>query len=167
MPRIVKCQDTGEKSTNDKAYKAPNGKYYSSAEAYQEIAAQKEARNECINYLYELLDYDDIPAPTAMYKLLDEMKKCGYDVILTTLERCEDKILWALNHKEFNNEYNKIKYIMTIVRNNIVDVYKEKKDKKKADIIDFKSYQRQDDDYDIGGVSGKGKDVTGFLGDVE
>lgn len=167
MARQVKCQDTGEKSTSDKAYKAPNGKYYSSKEAYQEIFIQKEARNECIAYLYELLDYDDIPAPTVLYKLLDEMKKCGYDVILTTLEQCEDKIKWALDHKEFNNEYNRIKYLMAIVRNNVVDVYKVKQDQKKAAIIDIKNYQHQTNDYNIGGTSGKGRDVTKFLGDME
>lgn len=176
MPRQVKLQDTGEKSTSDKAYKAPNGKYYSSQEAYDTIAIQNKYRIDCIDYLYDLLGYGDLPAPTILYKYLDEMKKCGYDAIYETILQNEEQITWALEHKSFNNEFNKIKYIMAILRNNVVDVYKEIKrnkefERKAAKIIEFKDYNRgkdeDEDSYNIGGTSGKGKDVSSFLGDIE
>jgi len=150
MGRQVKLWDKpGEKGDSTVSYKAPNGKYYSSESAYQQIMAQKEYRKKCLDYLCNILDYDDdIPFPTIMPKLLDEMKKCGYDVLFETIQRHENNIVWALQNKDFSNEYQKIKYIMTIVRNNVIDVYREYQqkvaaDRTKAEIINIDDFKQQ------------------------
>lgn len=169
----VKCVDTGEYSTSDKAYKGQNGKYYSSKEAYDKTKEEASYRFQSIDYLSFLLGYDkDIPAPTFLYKKLEEMKKCGYKVIYKTIEQHEDDIKWALENKEFKNETAKISYIMAILRNNVIDVYKEEKAQEKTKVVQIKDYIKPDNNMDVDyrnlrGAKGKGRDVSRFLGDVE
>lgn len=162
----VKLVDTGEYSTSDVAYKAQDGRYYSDKKAYDQIRAEKEYRFQCINYLSSLLGYDNnIPAPTFLYKKIEEMKKCGYKVIYKTIEQQEGNIIWSLEHKEFKNEINKISYIIAIIRNNIIDVYKEEKaavikerQQKVANIISIDDYKVQKQ---------KTKDISRWLDDGE
>ena len=59
----------------------------------------------------------------------------GYDVILNTFLTHGDNIRYALNHKTFNNEQQKINYIMAIIDNNINDVYLEMKELEKQKML--------------------------------
>ena len=162
----VKLVDTGEYSTSDKAYKAQNGKYYSNKAAYEKIKEEHTYRFLCIDYLSSLLGYDDnLPAPTFLYKKLEEMNKCGYKVIYKTIDQQEEAILWAVEHKEFKNEINKISYIMAILRNNVIDVYKEEKataikerQQDQAKVISFDDYKVQKQ---------KTKDISRWLDEGE
>ena len=148
----VRLVDTGEYSMSDVSYKAPNGKYYSSQAAYEKIKEECSYRFQAIDYLSELLGYNEegIPAPRFLYIKMEEMNKCGYKVIYNTIEQQEDTIKWALENKTFKNETAKISYIMGILRNNIIDVYREEKarqlnTRKQGKIInidDFK-YEKQ------------------------
>ena len=47
----------------------------------------------------------------------------SYEVILFTFKLCKNNIIHSLQTKQFNNESNKINYIMKIIENNINDVY--------------------------------------------
>lgn len=167
----VKLVDTGESTTSDKAYKAPNGKYYSCESAYKKIKEEISYRYQCIDYLYELLGYDDgVTAPTLLYKKLDEMKKCGYRVIYKTIEQQESNIKKAINKIEFKNEVAKISYVMAILRNSIIDIYLDEKKKQEQKIVQIKNYLTPDNPSEVNisnlrGKSGKGRDVSHFLGD--
>ena len=75
MPRQVKCQDTGWLTTSDKAYKAPNNKYYSSQAAYEKIFERNEWRRKCIDELSEVV-YGDVKMiiPPMALKLLNDFE---------------------------------------------------------------------------------------------
>ncbi len=57
-----------------------------------------------------------------------------YEIILYTFKICKSKIDYALQTKSFENETNKISYIMAIVNNNINDVYNRITNAKKSQV---------------------------------
>lgn len=127
MSRKVKCQDTGEYSTSDKAWRSPKGKYYSSEEAYNAIQTNLTNKALCIDKIKDILRYKDfMKLPTLFYKKLSEWEPFGYDVVLTTMNNKHDDMCWALNNKQFTSESGKLMYLCTIIENNLVDAYKEK-----------------------------------------
>lgn len=126
MARKVKLQDTGEISTNEIAYKAPNNKYYSSKEAYEKIQNNNIYRQKCIDYMYEVLGYKSgMILPTYFYKSLKGYEALGYDVFYQTMILQNKSVQWALSNKNFNGETAKIMYLMAIYNNNVMDVYKQ------------------------------------------
>lgn len=167
----VKLVDTGESSTSDKSYKAPNGKYYSSEASYKRIKEENSYRFQSIDYLSELLGYDDnIPVPALLFKKIEELRKCGYKVVYKTIEQQEPNIKKVLSKKEFKNESAKINYIMAILKNHIIDVYMDEKKKQESKIVQMRDYLRPDNPSEdnisnLRGQSGKGRDVSRFLGD--
>ncbi len=173
MGRIVKIWDMGTKGDMNDAYKAPNGRYYSSKAAYEEIVKNSENRKKCIDFMMEILGYESQMKPnTYIFKLLKELEPFGYDVIYETMMKVSKDIAWALNTKQFINETAEIKYIFAIINNNVMDIYKEKQHmqelfKQQAKVIEFKAAQHSDEDYDIGSHKRKGHDVSGLLGDSE
>ena len=125
--RRVKLVDTGEYSTQDQAYKAPNGKYYSSQIVYEQNLFQNEMRNKCIDKIFELFDIrKGMKISTIFFRKLAELEPYGYDVVYNTIEHNSVSIEWALNNKEFSSESGKVSYVMAIVQNNINDEYKFK-----------------------------------------
>lgn len=127
MSRKIKLQDTGEFSTSDVAYKAPNKKYYSSEEAYLKMKTNAEYRQKCIDKMFDLLGYkNNMVIPTFFYKKLKEFEGIGYDVLLDTMNGKENDIYWAIKNKIFAGETAKVMYITAILNNNIMDYYKRK-----------------------------------------
>ena len=175
MGRIVKIWDMGTKGDSADAYHAPNGKYYSTKAAYDNMVKQQVDRQRCIDIILDLLGYQpDMKPNTFIFKLLKELEPYGYEVVYDTINEKMKDICWALSKKSFQNETFKIKYVFAIINNSVMDVYKRKKDqeeqeRKTAEVIEFKSRERGvtevTDGYDIGGVSGKGRDVSDLLGD--
>lgn len=131
--RRVKCQDTGEYSTNDIAYKAANGKYYSSEAAYIQLVEQQQQRQKCIDLLYDILDFDrDIIVPSILFKNLKNYEKVGYDVVYETILEERNDINWALNNIDFKNITGMIIYVCKILENHMLDVYKRKQHDKRV-----------------------------------
>lgn len=125
MGRKVKLQDTGEYSTNDVAFQAPNKKYWSSKEAFLQFEKNKKNRQLCIEKMFDLLGYSDkMVIPTFFYKKLKNYEGLGYDAVLRTMYNQEKSIKWALTNKQFTGETAKVMYVMAIIDNHVMDSYK-------------------------------------------
>ena len=76
-----------------------------------------------------------------MVKKVNELREFyDYIVIEKTFKECASAILWALETKDFNSEFVKAKYIISIVVNNIDKVYKKHiKDLKDIEMLFAKS----------------------------
>lgn len=161
MPRKVKCVDTGEYSTSDIAYKAPNGKYYSSETVYKDITLQNKCFKDCVDCLVDLTGYGNLPFPTTLTKQLTELKPYGYDVVLETILQQRKSLQWAVANKKFKNEYQRFSYLFAIIKNNIKSVHDMKKRSgyEYFKSNDFELYP----DEDIGTAT-KGKDLTKLAG---
>lgn len=165
MARRVKCIDTGEYSTSDVAYRAANGRYWSSAAAYQQHQDQMMWFHKCVELMMSELGYDENTPPTLVMKNLKRYEKVGYDVAYETITKQSNAIAWALRNKTFLKEFNKITYIFRIIDNNILDVYEAKKHRTK---IEYKNQTVAVDDlaYDdsVGKVD-KGHSVLHLIGE--
>lgn len=126
MARKVKCVDTGEQSTSDLAYKAPNGKYYSSEANYKQWEENKTYRLKCIDKMYEIMEYKPkMILPTYFFKKLKEFEGVGYLALYNTMITQSKSIEWALKNKDFGSETAKVMYITAILNNNVMDEYKK------------------------------------------
>ena len=130
--RQVKCRDTGMLVSASDAWKAPDGKYYSSQGAFKHLENEKMYRQKCLEELGNILGYKDGQKfPTIVAKRIKEYKVYGYDTVLQTILDKKQIILYNLCNKTFASEYNKVSYIMAIITNSINDVYKRKKTEEK------------------------------------
>lgn len=143
---LVLCRDLNEKRYNIDCFKAPDGKYYSSEDAYNDIANKKrkinEDRNRCINTIADVLGYDNaMPMPTITYKKMEELSSYGYDVIEETIKLNRNAIEWAIEHKTFKSEVNKIQYVFAIIQNNCKEtldiVRRQEKNKARNNVNDI------------------------------
>ena len=127
MSRSVKCKICGNQLTNDIAYKVVvNGKnqYYCSDEEYNAKQKEKESKDKCLKTITEILG-SKIVSPVMVKKVNELRKFYDYMVIDKTFKECANTISWALGSKDFNSEFAKTKYIISIVANNIDKVYKK------------------------------------------
>ena len=126
MARKVKLRDTGEESTSDIAYKAEDGKYYSSKEVYEKIFENKTYRTKCIELMFKVLGYkNNMIIPTFFYKSLKNFEGVGYKALYNTMIEQDNVVQYTLKNKEFNGETAKVMYIMAIYNNNVMDSYKK------------------------------------------
>ena len=135
--RQVKCRDTGVLVSSADAWKAPDGKYYSSQGAFEHLMFEKTYRQKCIEELGNILGYSkDQKFPTIVAKKLKEYETYGYEVVFETISNKKQVIINSISNKDFTSEYNKTSYIMAIITNSINDIYKQHQDKKKLQHID-------------------------------
>ena len=133
--RQVKCRDTGILVSASDAWKAPDGKYYSSQGAFNHLIHEREYKQKCLEELGNLLGYSEGQKfPTIVAKKLKEYESYGYEVVLKTILDKKEIIGYAIDTKNFNSEYNKVAYVMAIITNNINDVYKKFKSASRADV---------------------------------
>ena len=127
MSRQVKLVDTGEMSTNDVAFRAPNKKYFSSEEAYIKWNTNKEYKNKCIDKMFEIMGYKPrMVLPTYFFKKLNEdYEGVGYELLYNTMIAQTIAIEWSLANKIFTVETAKVMYVMAILKNNVMDEYKK------------------------------------------
>ena len=167
--RKVKLQDTGEYSTSDVAYQAPNKKYYSNEAAYQKMVTNSTYRQKCIDGMYELLGYKDfMKIPTYFYKRLKECEGYGYDVVYRCIQIKAKDIKWALTNKEFNTEVGKMMYIWAILNNSMNDalreVVAERRENERAIRKESETCVNEDD-LDIKDVKQRTVNISRFLED--
>lgn len=155
---LVKCLDlNGEKMPKEECWRDPKGRYWSSKKAWERKQSQLLYRSKCIDLFRELLAYmPSVPLPTYVYKLLGTLEGYGYDVVYQTFVDKSKDIQWALDNKQFNNEYGKVKYVFSIVQNSINYVYKRmQKEKTRVAMIpevteeNIELKQRQQETKDI------------------
>lgn len=170
MPRRVKCQDSGEYSTSDIAYKAPNGKYYTTADAYERIESDKIARQSCISAFIEATDWKQYwSQPTVFFQQLPVWAEAyGYAAIHKTILAEKDSIAWAIEHKDFKNAYGIQKYVNAIIANNLQEHAELLRDARKKEIRqDIISVNRDNNiNQSLIKVQRKSTDVTNLLGDI-
>ena len=126
---------TGEWGTTDKFYKAPNGRYFKDQDAYDRWLIGKEKKKpkkkkvtykDIINKVYDLLQYEEgQPFPRIIGRRIKELNFYSYDVILKTFNECTPAIERAFRTKTFDSEIQRCNYMMAIISNHIVDVYRE------------------------------------------
>lgn len=135
--RQVKCRDTGVLVSSADAWKAPDGKYYSSQGAFERLMLEKTYRQKCIEELGNILGYSkNQKFPTIVAKKLKEYESYGYEIVFETILCKKQIIINSISNKDFTSEYNKTSYIMAIITNSINDIYKQHQDKKKLQHID-------------------------------
>ena len=163
--RKVKLQDTGEYSTSDVAYKAPNKKYYTNEAAYKKMETNSTYRQKCIDSMYELLEYKDfMKIPTYFYKRLKECEGYGYDVVYRCIQNKAKDIRWALANKDFNSEVGKMMYIWAILNNSMNDALKEVvAERREEERKNRKSDESVNVDLDIKTVKQKTVNISRFL----
>lgn len=169
MARSVRLVDTNELSTSDISYKAPNGKYYSSEEAYNKWDLNKKMRIKCVEKMYDLLNYKSfMKIPSLFYKKLSEWEPYGYDVVLICMNSVNDKVSWIIKNKDFQSETAKILYLCSVFENNMTDALKEKARKERMKESSLKNNVKEIEDVDLSkvGTSKRGHDVSSLLGDL-
>ena len=153
--------DKDEKIDRKDAYKAPNGFYYSSEDAY--LAAKKidEQRKRCIDYIYSVMEYESfMKLPSIFFKKLKDWTPYGYDVIYSAMMLADNSIRQAILTKEFVDEQGKISYISAIIQNKLNDAYKASKTAKPQKESEPESADLEN----IGRKSRTDKGVGGLLG---
>lgn len=128
----AKCKICGNSLSNDDRY-SPNGKhpYYCTETEYNEhILIPKKTREKLENHISSLLDI--VFCPPVIKKKINELNSIyALDVILETFIRQDETIKYWLTNKSFNNLYGKVSYVFSIIANNIDDVDKDIKSKRK------------------------------------
>ena len=164
MNRRVKCQDTGEYSTSDCAYRATNGKYWSSEAVYQQWVENKEWRQRSIDTLFEILGYQSgMTVPGVLWKNFAKYEKMGYETVYETIIGERKNIEWAMQNKEFKSEAGLISYICRILENHMMDYYKTIQTVKKQKQIN--EAMQLPEDIEIQNKKQGSRDISRFLED--
>ena len=151
MARGCKCTYCKKQLNTDIAYKVVvNGrnKYYCNEEEYKQIQEEINSKNKCLETIITMLNVPFIqPVMLKEINLLRDFY--SYIVIEKAFKDNEQSILWFLENKDNGSEFGKIKYIMTIIKNNINSTFKkytqEQKDLQKI----FNKVENQEVDIDI------------------
>lgn len=130
-----KCYVTGE-TGNTKNFLKAEGKYFKNEETYHQYRREIDAYNKAKNMFYvDFLGYKSgQPFSSIGVKELNELRKFyGGEVLLATLEACHDDIEYFMKNKCFKNETGQTRYALAIIKNNINDINKRIKAKKKRE----------------------------------
>jgi hypothetical protein len=118
---LVKCKCHSVKIDRDIAFKViTNGKnnYYCSEQDYLYMKREKESREDSIIAIKLIIGETTNTALFKELKIVGDIH--GYYKILAYLKENNDMLKKIMN-KSFGNEFGKIKYFFTIVKNNIGD----------------------------------------------
>lgn len=137
--RKVKCFVTGEMGdAKDFYWNFVGGvkKYFKNEEVYRQYTKSKEDRANCTQLLAELIGLEY--SPTINKEITGLHNTYGYDIILATVQDNKNTIEWSVANKLSEaNEYQKARYVMAIIKNNIATVAKRWKKiaiQKEADV---------------------------------
>ncbi len=168
---LVKCLDlNGEKRPKEECYKAPNKKYYSCKAAYDAVVRRTELKNKCTDFMQGIMGYkSDMKLPTSWYKFLEEFSPYGFDVVLDTLEVNERTFRWALETKNFKNDSHALNYFKAIIQNNIMEQYRAKIAREKAELLALADEEKLKGDIpnyvpELGQTGVKGKNLSSLVG---
>ena len=169
MGRKVKCYATGEEGTNDTFVKIGDH-YYKSQAVYDEYRHEIDTRKLIVSKIAnEFLGYHKGQKfPAYINKKLGEFSYYKADVILKTIEKKNDSIMYFMQNKEFKSESGKISYIFAIISNNINDVNKEYQWHKKAEQQEHKTEMISVPEITISAPVNSGvRDITNWLEDED
>lgn len=129
----VKCKKCRKELYNTEAYQVVEGTkkyYYCTEEEYNEILKEKEQYNSCLETIAKIINAKFV-APLMIKKVNEIRQFYDYHVIERAFKECQSTIQWSIDNREFNNEFAKAKYIISIVANNIAKVDKKIKQERK------------------------------------
>lgn len=132
MGRTVKCFATGEFGDANCFIKV-EGHYYKSREVYVQYRHEIDCHDRAIEMLCKnILKYQEgQPVPSLVFKKYKELSNFySNDIILKTIKKQYDTLLYYANHKQFKDAAGKILYIFAIINNAIGDIYKAENEKK-------------------------------------
>lgn len=142
MSRKCKCKICNKDLNTDIAYQAiyKNKKMYCcNEEEFSKWLLEKDSYSLITPIVFDILGYNSTNTLILKeIKILHE--NYTYKQILTCFEQYKDYIKKCLSNKNIQNEYSKIKYIFTIIKNNIADVQiiqNENNDKETINIDDY------------------------------
>lgn len=119
---LVKCKCHSEKIDRGTAFKVVvnnKNEYYCTEENYLKIQEDKEIRKNLLDKINNIFGY--VITNTSLYKELSEISKIhSYSKINSYINE-NSQMLEKYMGKSFNNEYGKIRYFTTIIKNNIKD----------------------------------------------
>ena len=123
--RRVKLIDTGEYGNSLEAFKAPNGKYYSSEIAWTKVNRNKALYKQIYTDLQEILDINTSdPVPPVILKMISPYKE-RYDIIAEIFARNKTNIHESFRIKEIRNPWYQAKYIQAVIENGYNTIKKE------------------------------------------
>lgn len=169
--KLVTCRICKTKIDKELAFKVGTNRYYCSEEEYlhkleEEDKAKKkqnkkkQIKDDTINLIYKLFGYE--VTNTALFKELKELDKLyTYANVYSYIQDNFNELEQTIDSKTFSHEFGKIRYFTTIIKNNIVDYLKIKKDE-----IEEKEYIKNIE-YDIPDVKYKTKTKRRALYDIE
>ena len=197
MPQMVIAHDLSKDGKKVKipikeAFKGKGGKYYSTPEAAE--WSFKRSKYQCAmydimgmiindkpikcdkDYLENITQYYELPS--SYKKMLNEMgEKYTYTWTLAFLmdkEFGQEKLLWAVRNKFFNNDWNESRYLGAIIDNNIRFFMNKKmaEDKERERQNRIAEEQEDYDDEDITNFSNAQSsdsvhDISSFLSEDE
>ena len=129
------------------------------------METDKRHKRQCIDKMGELLDLGEKEfVPPIFIKMIGKYAKVGFDVLEETMEECDKDIRWALQNKEFHNDFQAAKYVDAILGNNYRRVKNRMDTEKKARQIRHDPEVGQDM-VEFNRVN-KNKDISALVGDV-
>jgi len=133
MSRMVKCQICKKSIITEEAYRVTTindkgrklNKYYCDSielETYeQEVLAKKQEKENIFNIINEILGYECVNFTIITRELMPILKVYTHKEIYNCLEIQKDKIMELLTFNNIDKEYNKMRYIFTVLSGNIAD----------------------------------------------
>lgn len=139
MARKVRCVYCREYGTDETFYKVRKDSfsnrfsYYCTIDEYNiDMENQRKKEEETSKYkelmqyvMEEIYNYEKgMVFPSSLIRRIQKLREFyDYKTIMSAFKQSKEAVIWAINNKHFENEYNKTAYIMAIVNNNINDVY--------------------------------------------
>lgn len=177
--RLTKCKATGEEGYTLDFYRSESGEYFKSEEVYREYRAEIDAYNEVKLIIdEELMGYDpNLPYNSLTPYNLKRLKGYSNVVILETVKRYYDDILYSLQKKNITDASKRCSYIFAIIKSHAIDVKKDLDKEKQArekiiakasdeSLADKLMVEALNTNQQINKQQGK-KDISAFLSEEE
>ena len=119
---LVKCKCHSEKIDRGTAFRvivSNKNEYYCTEQDYLKIKEDKEIRKILIDKINDVFGY--VITNTILFKELSEISKVYPLAKINSYINENLQLLQKYMSKSFNNEYGKIKYFTTILKNNLKD----------------------------------------------
>lgn len=168
MSRKCKCKICKKELTTDNAYLVVDEKdkrnYYCTKEEYDEYIKEINNKNKCEKYITDILN---VPFLTPMFKKeLNKLRKYySYQIIQRTFKDNLSNIRWFLDNKAGDNDYANMRYIVSIILNNIQKSAKNyNKEQENMKLLfensnDVKTLDIIDDMYNVNKTNNNKKDI--------
>jgi len=129
----------------------------------EERKQQNLLKNQCIDFLRNIMGYKPkMKLPTVTFRKIEEYRDTyGFDVLLDTLKKEEQTIIWALANKDLPQETAKILYIFGIIQNSAGGVWREKV--KKERMMNRKEPEIDFDNLEINNGKQKVRDISAYV----